>query len=386
MREENSEALRALRRQLLRAGLAGCGLLLGGAAVLTLLTTWPVARRWLLASGVLWGFVWWQTWRRLALNRASDAEPLCADLGHANRLTLLRGGLIAATGGFLLQAPDAGLHGWLPALLYSLAVILDRVDGYVARRDRQTSLLGGELDTIFDALGLLVAPLLAVAYGKIHWSYLLVSAAYYCFVGGLYWRRRQGLPVFPLAPSSLRRSLAGFQMGLIAVVLWPPFHAELTRLAGVAFMLPVLAGFAVDWLVVSGRLDPRQPAKARLFTRLRFLSAWLLQPGLRALLALTLWQVFRFTGLPLAPISGGTWSDMLLAWALLLSVLMIAAGVAGQAGALLLLLLLAWQAPDGDFDLTAYVVIFSAVWILLLGTGRFSLWRRDAHWINRHDG
>ena len=33
-----------------------------------------------------------------------------------------------------------------------------------------------------------------------------------------------------------------------------------------------------------------------------------------------------------------------------------------------------------------YVLFCSVVWVLLLGTGRFSLWQEDDHWLNRYDG
>ena len=115
------------------------------------------------------------------------------------------------------------------------------------------TLLGTQLDTSFDALGLLIAPLVAVGYGKLHPTYLLVSVAYYLFMWGLYWRRSHGLPVLPLRPSNMRRVLAGMQMGLCATALWPLINATLSQVVGVVFMLPLLAGFWRDWLDVSCR-------------------------------------------------------------------------------------------------------------------------------------
>lgn len=366
-------------------GLLGSAALAAMAGVLSLVPAPASAPQWLLQSQLLWVVVWVQAWRRRHLNHA-DNSPLFPDLGLANRLTLLRGGLIAATGGFLFQPQFAGLGGWVPALLYSVAAILDRVDGYVARSSRRQTLFGSELDTRFDALGLLVAPLLAVAYARIHWSYLAVSAAYYLFQFGLYWRCHNGLPVCPLLPNTLRRTLAGFQMGLIAVVLWPPFQPELTRMIGVAFMVPVLAGFWVDWLVVSGRIDPLAPDTAARCAALESFAQSNLLPGLRVLLVLTLWLVFRDSGLPLAGDAEVPWYGLLLAWGLLLAAVMVGSGLAARSGALLLLLLLAWHSPDSDFDFATCLVIFSAVWIMLLGSGRFSLWQLDAAWINRQDG
>ena len=81
--------------------------------------------------------------------------------------------------------------------------------------------LGTELDTVYDAVGLLIAPVLAVTYGQLHWSYLLVSIAYYLFVIGIKLREFRGLRVIELPPNISRRAIAGFQMGFVAVVLLP---------------------------------------------------------------------------------------------------------------------------------------------------------------------
>lgn len=43
------------------------------------------------------------------------------------------------------------------------------------------------------ALGLAVVPLLAVRHGKIHWSYLLVSCAYYLCQWGVSYRQKAGV-------------------------------------------------------------------------------------------------------------------------------------------------------------------------------------------------
>ncbi len=246
-----------LQRELRRIAVAGVSLLLIMAATLIPPVGWTFALAWLLAGLVCWSFVVWQCHYRLPRNcRPADNFP-CAQLGLGNRITLLRGLLIAATAGFL--AIPAAATGpslrFLPALLYTLAALGDGLDGYLARRLQQTTQLGRELDTALDALGLLIAPLLAVLYGKLHASYLLVSMAYYLFQWGIHWRQQHGRPVYPLPPSSLRRFLAGLQMGLVATLLWPPLPAALTQPVGVVFMLPLLIGFIRDWLCVSGRLE-----------------------------------------------------------------------------------------------------------------------------------
>ncbi|QEY13457.1 CDP-alcohol phosphatidyltransferase family protein [Cellvibrio sp. KY-YJ-3] len=334
------------------------------------------ALQWLLIADCLWFYVCWQLWQRLELNRASEGAPLYPTLGWANRLTLLRGGLIALTGGFLFQPQAAGLMAWVPGALYTLAAILDRMDGFVARRSKQTSLLGTELDTVYDALGLVVAPLLAVGYGKIHWSFLLVSAAYYVFVWGLYWRRTHNLPVYPLMPSMLRRTLAGFQMGFVAFILLPCFQAPLTVIIGIAFMLPILLGFMVDWLMVSGRIESNT-TNSHFFNRLEQISHNSLQPLLR--LALAIAFLLFITSNNLLSL---TWLPIIL----FLAVAMTFFGLAGRVGALLVVVLITLLQGDKPVDAIMAIIIFSGVWLMLLGTGRFSLWQWDDQWVNRRDG
>ncbi|MGM0631762.1 MAG: CDP-alcohol phosphatidyltransferase family protein [Pseudomonadota bacterium] len=253
-----------LQRELRWIAIFGGLLLLIMAAILASTASPPVALRWFPAGLVCWGVVIWQCHRRLHRNHGMTGAQLYSGLGHGTRVTLLRGLLIAATAGFLAttgaRVPDILLYA--PAILYTAAALGDALDGYLARRQQHTTQLGAELDTTLDALGLLVAPLLAVLYGKLHASYLLVSIAYYLFQWGIHWRRQHEKPVLPLPPSRLRRHLAGLQMVVVAAALWPPLPETMTRILGAIFMLPVLIGFARDWLHVSGRRGASREASA----------------------------------------------------------------------------------------------------------------------------
>ncbi len=349
------------------------GLLLSSAAS-NLLETPHFAIQWFAVSFVVWLYVWWQCWHRRELNRRSENAILFQDLGAANRLTLLRGFLIAMTAGFIFQAN--ALHPislWVPAFLYSAAAMLDRVDGFVARRTQRSSLLGSALDNSYDALGLFVAPVLAVNLGKVHWSYLLLSVAFYIFQIGLALREKRSLQNFALAPSKLRRTLAGFQMGYVAVALWPPFDAGITSTAGVGFMLPVLLGFLIDWLIVSGRIQAH--TTEQWFTALKHSSHHYLQPGLRIafLAALLVLFVHQDT----AP----------LTFALLsLCALLVLLGCGARIAAVSTLLILALQAIQFTVSLELISLILCSCWIALLGSGKFSLWLGDDIWVERHDG
>jgi CDP-diacylglycerol--glycerol-3-phosphate 3-phosphatidyltransferase len=325
------------------------------------------ALHWALAAWGFWLPIWFLAWQRRALNRIDDAADPFPNLGWGNRLTLLRGLLLAALGGFVLQPVAAS---WLPALFYGSAALLDRIDGEVARRTRHCSELGTALDTLYDALGLVVAPLVALRLGKLDESYMLTSVAYYWFVGGTYWRRFHDLPLYPLAPSTLRRTLAGSQMGFVALALWPTLAAPLTRWLGLFFMLPLLIGFMVDWWQVSGRYDPRSAASVARRQRLLEVLEFPVLPGLRVLLPMLL-LALPTTTLPW-PVA------VTLAAALI-------AGCLTRLCSILLLVLLAWSFGGNSVDTLTLLCSAAAVTLLLFGGGRFSVWSADDALLRRTD-
>jgi CDP-diacylglycerol--glycerol-3-phosphate 3-phosphatidyltransferase len=368
-----------LKREFYRIGCWGLLGLAGGGILLGL--------QWLVQAGLIWAFICYQTKRRLPLNRPNPDAPLYKELGWANRLTLLRAWLIAAVAGFLFQPWPEGLAlAWLPGMLYFFAAVLDRVDGYVARRSRHSSLLGNDLDTVSDAIGLAIASLLAFGYGQVHWSYLLFGIAYYLFHAGILWRNSRGLPVYPLPPALHRRTWAGFQMGFLVVALWPLMRPSITTLAGFAFMLPAVLGFLIDWLIVSGRIDRQADTVNQRFQRLTDFSQSVLQPALRLVVVATLAVSMLQSGLPPLPSNSPAWMNNVMIGGFVVAALMVLLGVAGRYFSLILVGLLGWYYISNPLLPVDYVLFCSVVWVLLLGTGRFSLWQEDDHWLNRYDG
>ncbi|MBT6962059.1 MAG: CDP-alcohol phosphatidyltransferase family protein, partial [Rhodospirillaceae bacterium] len=321
----------SLKREFTRIGCWGVVGLAGGSILLGLSWRWQGALQWLVIAGLIWAFICYQTKRRLPLNRPNPEAPLYNELGWANRLTLLRSWLIAAVAGFLFQPwPEGPALAWLPGMLYFFAAVLDRVDGYVARRAGQSSLLGNELDTVSDALGLAVASLLAFGYGQVHWSYLSFGIAYYLFHAGILWRNVHGLPVYPLPLALHRRAWAGFQMGFLVVALWPLVYPPITTLAGFAFMLPAVLGFLVDWLIVSGRINRQADAVNQRFQRLTDFSQTVLQPTLRFVVVVTLAASLLQSGLPPLPGNSPLWMSIVMIGGFIVAALMIMLGVAGR--------------------------------------------------------
>ncbi len=382
-----SQPLLKLQREFSGLRLLGAVGFLLSSLLLGVIWHWASALQWLIQAGFVWGYVCYETQRRLPLNYPELGAALHASLGLANRLTLLRSWLIAAVAGFLfLPWPEGPLLAWLPGLLYFFAAILDRLDGFAARRSGQFSVLGSELDTVSDALGLAVAAVLAYGYGQVHWSYLILGAAFYLFQGGMALRKFRGQPVYPLPPAFHRRAWAGFQMGFLVVALWPLFFPPITSLAGFAFMTPILLGFLSDWLFVSGRIRQQASGGNPRFEMLGRLSRLVLQPALRMIVVVLLVVIVLQAGLPLLPASSGVLLSNILLGGLGFTSLMILLGIAGRYFSLLLLGLLGWYYIVNPLQTIDAILFCCVIWLLLLGTGRFSLWQEDDHWLNRYDG
>lgn len=186
-------------------------------------------------------------------------------LGAANAVTLVRGLAYAAAAGFLLVPPTAAV-AWLPALLYGGGVLLDAVDGVIARRVGRPTRLGERLDMGYDTLGFVVAPAVAVAWGLLPPVYLSLAAARYVYRAGLWLDRRQGRQIRALPPSRLRRPLATWQMGFLTVALVPVGPSEAIHAVAPLALAPSLLVFVRDYLAVTGRLprdesdEPTTPA------------------------------------------------------------------------------------------------------------------------------
>lgn len=265
----------SLRRQWrLMAGVFVAATAAGAAAVAATFGE-PAGRRWLALVVVPVGYLLVFSWRHLDLNRPPDGDddesdddqraeqdsgatvetgqPAHSSLGAANIATLARSGLYAAVTGFVAVVPPVGTASrWVPVALYGVGVGLDWLDGTLARSVGRQTVLGAKLDMAVDTFGFLVAPLVAVAWGRLPVWYLSLSAARYAFKLGCWTRRRRGRPVGDLPPSRVRRPLAGVQMVFIAVALLPVVPVGVVRTVAVAVLLPSLAVFVRDYAVVAG--------------------------------------------------------------------------------------------------------------------------------------
>jgi CDP-diacylglycerol--glycerol-3-phosphate 3-phosphatidyltransferase len=242
-----------------RAIVVGFGAVLASFAVSPIVwASLPMAAASVTLSLATWLAVSVTLWRSRPL-----LDPGATRLGAATHLTLLRGLLVSVAAGFA-AVPPMGAARWLPALLYATAAICDRFDGILARRLGQTTVLGARLDEAMDALGLLVAPIVAVSWGRLPPWYLLVGVTYYIYRSAIWMRRRLELPVHVerVKRRQITRIFAGLQMTLVSVALAPILSREVNSIAATLLMVPTLAFFARDWLIVIGRPLPTRTAHA----------------------------------------------------------------------------------------------------------------------------
>jgi len=252
---------RRLRAETALAAL-GCGLALAVGFLLLDSVGRDLAERWATVAvpvgvGVV-AFLRYHTPDNRSTTGATRGR-LRQSLGVANAVTLVRGLAYAAAAGFLLVPPTAATVAWLPALLYGSGVLLDAIDGVIARRVGRPTRLGERLDMGYDTLGFVVAPAVAVAWGLLPRIYLSLAAARYVYRAGLWLDRRRGRQIRALPPSRFRRPLATWQMGFLTVALLPAVPRGLTHAVAPLALAPSLLVFARDYLAVTGRLPQDEP-------------------------------------------------------------------------------------------------------------------------------
>lgn len=342
-------------------------------------TSWQAApaARWLLQAGLATGYFLAVVWQNLAHNRRPGETALLPNLGWGNWMTMLRGLGIAGVMGFLFSPRPPGWLAWLPAILYSLAVIADILDGYLARKTNHATRLGVILDLSFDGLGVLAAAFLLVQSGQAPAIYLLVASARYLFLAGEWLLHRLGRATQPLPPSLQRRIFASLQFVFIAVALYPVFPPSLSRFAALCFALPFLAGFGRDFLLVGGFIRPAvAPAQ---FQRLFPLLQLFLRLALTGLAIVSAAQILRqgitqtFPGLVL-----------LLLQALVAILVLLGVAVRISAGVALGLLGLSQHLLSPTLLQYTQVAAYSA--LVFLGGSRYSLWTPEETWYRNPPG
>jgi CDP-diacylglycerol--glycerol-3-phosphate 3-phosphatidyltransferase len=377
----------ALRRRAWEYSLSCLALLLAGFWFLR--TTWEPssALRWLGLATAGMGYVVWRVWSALGENYRPGENLLLPDLGPGNVISMVRGALIAGLGGFLFSSWPPDWLAWLPGILYTIAALMDGVDGIAARLSNHVTRLGETLDISFDSLGMLIVTALLAQYGQAPAWFFILGLARYIFLGGVWLRQRFGLPVYNLPYSSSRRMIAGLTFGFTFVLLWPILQPPGTIWAASFWALPFLGGFLLDWLVVSGVLKADYTTSISGF--INFVTAWIpifLRAGSVLLSSkdilehlmngfsvayLNPWQYFFSKQI--------FWMEGIVLLALIL-------GFAGRSFALAGLFLLGFHQHFAPLDLSQHILMYIYISLAFLGSGRLSVWQPEGMLIKRRIG
>lgn len=388
------DALLGLQLRLAGTSLISLAFVVAGALLLSTQWTTAATLRWAGITAAAVAFLLWVFWRHLPANHPPEQKTtLFPDFGLPNLMTYWRGFLVACAAGFLFSPrPTDGLL-WLPGILFSLGVLPDYFDGYLARVTGRASMLGENLDVAVDSLAVLTGTLLVVLWGQVPAWYLLVGLARYLFLAGIWIREHLNKPVYPLTPNLSRRALAGTQMGFLMVLLWPLFSPPGTVVAAYLFAAPFLLNFTRDWLTVSGVVRPN-PAQRRLglpATLIRWLPL-----VLRLVVVLGLGEVLVLWSAAFQPLAaelgrlGVRLPVVFLALLLFLTavvVFCIAIGAMTRTMGILAICLGGFYLQAGVFDLLPGLLIaLSGALLLFLGGGAFSAWTPEQVLLERRAG
>lgn len=347
--------------------------LASGYVVVQSLLTPALALQWLLQASLVAIVELSLLWSALERNRRDLDSPLLSNIGAGNAVTLGRGLLISLMAGFLFMPWPSGWVAWIPGLLYTLSVVADYLDGYLARITNHTTELGSYLDMEYDVLGMIIAPVLAVWYGQLPLWYLVVSVARYAYIGVEWWQQKQGKQLHEINDSLYRRLIAGCQMVFVFIVLIPVYNPPETHIAAAAIMLPLLLSFTRDLLVMTGtiRLD------GNFYQGIdRFTQYWLLG---------VLPTVLRLVGVALLTTLIVV-ADIPLLFTITCALLavLLGAGILTRLAGIGVALVMGFVIPLVGVDVMTGGLLFICLILLVTGGGRLSLWQpEDAFFLQR---
>ena len=159
------------------------------------------------------------------------------NFGPANQITTLRAVLAAVL--VFLDNP------WSAVSIALVAVLLDGVDGWVARRTRTASAFGARFDMETDAALIQVLAILVWQYGKAGPWVLASGLLRYAFVaaGWLWpWMRR------PLVSSLRGKTICVVQMVAVIVAIVPTVAPPTSSAVAAVGLLALCYSFLVDTL------------------------------------------------------------------------------------------------------------------------------------------
>lgn len=173
--------------------------------------------------------------------------------GAANLMTLMRLGIAAIFAGVVVEGLldrsriSAGV-AWTCAALLLAALVLDGVDGRLARRQAMASRFGARFDMEVDALTILLLSILVILLDKAGTWVALIGLMRYAFVvAGIAWPALAE----PLPPSLRRKVICVVQYAALLVMLPPVVQPPATTAVAVVALATLAWSFAIDigWLL-----------------------------------------------------------------------------------------------------------------------------------------
>lgn len=169
-------------------------------------------------------------------------------LGWANRVTLIRGVLVAiVAAGLLAGAFKGAIWQWL--LIAVIALLLDGVDGWVARYTRSHSSFGARFDMELDALLIMLLCVGLWEFESLGAWVLLIGGMRYLFVMAG-WRLKW--LTAPLFASFRRKVVCVWQVAALLLALTPLSSPLMANLLALSALVSLVYSFGVDvrWLYV----------------------------------------------------------------------------------------------------------------------------------------
>lgn len=175
--------------------------------------------------------------------------------GAANSVTLLRAGMAALAAGLIGRTDLPPGLAWTLAALAGIALILDGVDGWLARRGGWQSPFGARFDMEVDAVFILILAALVHQADKAGGWVLLSGALRYGFVALGYllpWLRQ------PLPPRWRRQAACVIQTAVLALCLIPPLVPPWTTLLAAGALGLLALSFTVDTVWLARHAPPAE--------------------------------------------------------------------------------------------------------------------------------
>lgn len=179
----------------------------------------------------------------LALGHLRGRHPF-PRFGPANQLTTVRA-VLAVLVTSLIGEHTRSLTAEAAIGMGLATVVLDGVDGWLARRARMTSAFGARFDMEVDALLIQALAILAWRYEKAGPWVLCSGLIRYGFMtAGWLWRWLQQ----PLAPTLRGRAIAVMQVAALLLAMVPAIRAPFSGLIATLGLLALSYSFLVDVL------------------------------------------------------------------------------------------------------------------------------------------